>query len=67
MDYVRDIKISWHDLAWTNEPGEAVTADIRLDYQAAGYGDSTRKRLLLKREDGSLRIASEQNLDVERR
>lgn len=63
----RDLRISWHDLSWATEPEAEATAEIRLDYQAAGYGDSTRKRLLLRREDGSLRIVSEQNLAVERR
>ena len=52
----RNIRIQWHDLSWTSAADAAATAEIWLDYQAAGYGDSTRKQLLLRREDGSLRI-----------
>lgn len=67
IDKARNIRIQWHDLSWTSAADAAATAEIWLDYQAAGYGDSTRKQLLLRREDGSLRIVSEQNLEIERR
>lgn len=63
----RDIRISWRDLDWQPLDADSVRVELALDYAAAGYRDVTRKRLLLQREAGSLRITVEENLAVERR